>query len=195
MPKQIVLIIGAPGSGKTTDGGALAVQHQGEISSYSMGDMLKEEVAKGSTLGKINNDYISEGELVPTAIVMDKLVGAIRSAPTQVILVDGFPRKAKQMRIFSDFIESDGGMELAMVIEVRVSEEVARERVLGREEKREDDEEKIFINRMRVYRETIAEIESFYEGRGLLHIVDGERSVEEVVEEIDALLHQQTELH
>jgi len=194
MTKKIILIIGAPGSGKTTDGSMLAKNHEGSITSYSVGEMLKEEVAKGGVLGKINNDFISIGELVPTAIVIDKLITAIKQAPTEIVLVDGFPRKAKQMKIFSDILAADKSMELVSVIEIRVSEEVARQRVLGREEKREDDEEEVFNNRMRIYRETIDEIESYYEGRGLLSVVDGEQPLEKVVAQIDALLSAQVAL-
>ncbi|MCK5853761.1 MAG: nucleoside monophosphate kinase, partial [Sulfurovaceae bacterium] len=68
MSKKLILIIGAPGSGKTTDATLVAKNHTDSITSYSLGDMLKEEIAKETTLGKINNDYISKGELVPTAI-------------------------------------------------------------------------------------------------------------------------------
>jgi adenylate kinase len=194
MPKKIILIIGAPGSGKTTDGSKLAQNHAESITSYSVGEMLKEEIAKGTTLGKINNDYVSVGALVPTAIVMDKMVTAIKDASTDIVLIDGFPRKAKQMKVFSDLMEADERMELISVIEIRVSEAVARKRVLGREELREDDEEAVFNNRMRIYRETIEEIERFYEGRGLLSVIDGERSVEEVVADIDACLAKQVAL-
>jgi adenylate kinase len=145
-------------------------------------------------LGKINNDFVSIGELVPTAIVMDKMVTAIQQSPTDIVLIDGFPRKAKQMKVFADVVNVDKNMELISVIEIRVSEAVARKRVLGREELREDDEEAVFNNRMRIYRETIEEIERFYEGRGLLSMIDGERSVEEVVADIDACLAKQVAL-
>jgi len=194
MSKKIILIIGAPGSGKTTDGSILAKNHEGSITSYSVGEMLKEEAAKGGVLGKINNDFISIGKLVPTAIVIDKLITAIKKAPTEIVLIDGFPRKAKQMKIFSDILEADKSMELVSVIEIRVSEDVARQRVLGREEKREDDEEEVFANRMKIYKETIEEIESFYEGQGLLTVIDGEREVAEVVKDIDTCLTKQVAL-
>ncbi len=194
MSKKIILIIGAPGSGKTTDGSMLAKNHEGSITSYSVGEMLKEEVAKGGVMGKINNDFISIGELVPTAIVIDKLITAIKQAPTEIVLIDGFPRKAKQMKIFSDILEADKSMELVSVIEIRVSEAVARQRVLGREEKREDDEEEVFANRMKIYKETIEEIESFYEGQGLLTVIDGERELDQVVSDIDTFLTKQVAL-
>ena len=188
MLKKLILIIGAPGSGKTTDGGMLAKKHAGSITSYSVGEMLKEEIDKNTVLGKINNDFVSVGELVPTAIVIDKMLTAIQKAPTQIVLIDGFPRKAKQMKVFADIWRSDENMELISVIEIRVSEEVARQRVLGREDAREDDEEEVFNNRMRIYKETLDEIEHFYKDRGLLKVIDGERDLDTVVDDIDAYL-------
>lgn len=185
MSKKIILIIGAPGSGKTTDGSMLAKNHANSITSYSVGEMLKDEIDKGTVLGKINQGYVSQGELVPTGIVIDKMLTAIQQAPTQIVLIDGFPRKAKQMKVFADIWRSDENMELISVIEIRVSEEVARQRVLGREDAREDDEEGVFNNRMRIYKETLEEIEHFYKDRGLLKVINGERELDTVVEEID----------
>ena len=195
MSKKLILIIGAPGSGKTTDATLVAKNHTDSITSYSLGDMLKEEIAKETTLGKINNDYISKGELVPTAIVIDTICNAIQNAPTDIVLLDGFPRKEKQMKIFADVLRTRmEKVELVSVIEVRVSEAVARERVLGRTEIREDDQEQIFNNRMNIYRDTIEEIEKFYKGSGLLKMIDGEREAKDVVAEIDAFLESQVSL-
>ncbi len=192
MSKKLILIIGAPGSGKTTDGSLVAKNHADTITSYSMGEMLKEEIDNETTLGKINSQFVSRGELVPTAIVIDKMIGVIKNAPTDVVLLDGFPRKAKQMRVFADILTNDDNIELISVIEIRVSESIARQRVLGRkdaiENAREDDEEEVFNNRMRIYTETIEEIESFYQDKGLLKVIDGERDLPVVVEEIDTFL-------
>ncbi|HIP62051.1 MAG TPA: adenylate kinase [Sulfurovum sp.] len=194
MSKKLILIIGAPGSGKTTDGGLVAKNHRDTITSYSMGELLKDEIDKNTTLGKINSQFVSRGELVPTAIVIDKTIGIIKNAPTDIVLLDGFPRKAKQMRVFADVLTNDDEIELISVIEIRVSEAVARQRVLGREDGRDDDEEEVFNNRMRIYAETIEEIEAFYKDKGLLKVIDGERELQVVVEEIDSFLGSQVSL-
>jgi adenylate kinase len=187
MSKKLILLIGAPGSGKTTDGSAIAKNHP-EITAYSIGKLLENETKKDTKLGKINNDYISKGELIPTAIVIDTIMEAVKNAPTDIVLLDGFPRKEKQMKIFADILSANHTIELDSVIEIRVSEEVARERVLGRNKDRDDDSEKIFNNRMRIYKETISNIEEFYDHDNLLKIIDGEREVEAVVADIDEFL-------
>jgi len=187
MSKKLILLIGAPGSGKTTDGSAIAKNHP-EITSYSIGQLLEDEAKKDTKLGKINNDYISKGELIPTAIVIDTIMDAVKDAPTDIVLLDGFPRKEKQMKIFADILNGNHTIDLDSVIEIRVSEEVARQRVLGRNEDRTDDNEEVFNNRMKIYKETISNIEEFYNHSHLLKIIDGEREVDEVVADIDKFL-------
>ena len=190
MLKKLILLIGAPGSGKTTDGSNIAQNHS-DITHYSTGDLLKSEVEKETKLGKINKGFIESGELVPTDIVIDTIVGAVKNAPTDIILLDGFPRKEKQMKFFADCLNNVDGIELSSVIEIRVSEDVARERVLGGDESKSED---LFNNTMRIYQETIAEIEEFYNQNNLLKVIDGERDMNVVIEEIDTFLQQQVAL-
>ncbi len=191
MSKKLILLIGAPGSGKTTDGKAIAKNHS-DITSYSLGELLKEEVAKGTTTGKITNDYISKGDLVPTAITIDTLCIAIQKAPTDIVLVDGFPRKEKQMTIFGDIVNDVNRVDLISVIEVRVSEAVARERVLGQDTTKESEE--IFNHQMAIYKETIEHIEEFYNHDNLLKVIDGEQDIDVVIADIDAFLQEKVAL-
>jgi adenylate kinase len=192
MAKKLILLIGAPGSGKTTDGSAIAKNHP-EITAYSIGQLLEDEANKETKLGKINNDYISKGELIPTAIVIDTIMEAVKNAPTDIVLLDGFPRKEKQMKIFADILSANHTIELDSVIEIRVSEAVARERVLNRSN-RADDQEEIFDNRMKIYQETISNIEKFYDHENLLKIINGEQEVSAVINEIDEFLKSHIEL-
>jgi len=184
MPKKLILLIGAPGSGKTTDAEVIAKNHK-EITSYSLGSLLVEEAKKDTKLGKINRDFISKGDLVPTAIVIDTLCTAIHNAPTDVVLIDGFPRKEKQMRFFGDLVADVNRVDLVGVIEIRVSRETARRRV---ESSLEEYEKDAFCHAMDLYEDTIKEIEEFYNHDGLLRVINGERSASAVIEDIDEFL-------
>ena len=153
--------------------------------------MLREEVASGSELGKEIESYISKGALVPLNIIVDTIVSAINNAPVDNILIDGYPRSTEQMTAFDDIVSKEDNIDLASVIEVRVSEDVARDRILGRRaeaapgEERSDDSEEVFNDRMKIYTDPLPEIQKFYQDKDLLHVINGERSLEEVVEDME----------
>ena len=192
--KKLFLIIGAPGSGKTTDASIIAEKHSDKIVHYSTGDMLREEVASGSELGKEIESYISKGALVPLNIIVNTIVSAINNAPVDNVLIDGYPRSTEQMTAFDELVEKEDNIELASVIEVRVSEAVARERILGRRaeaapgEERSDDSEEVFNDRMKIYTDPLADIQKFYEDKDLLTVINGERTLEEVVADMESFV-------
>ena len=190
--KNLFLIIGAPGSGKTTDAELIAERHPHKVEHFSTGELLRAEKARGTELGKTIASYVDNGNLVPLNIVIDTIVSAIKSTEKEVILIDGFPRSVEQMDALDKILEQDNGVKLVNVIEVEVSEEVAKDRVLGRA-RGADDNEQVFNNRMKVYTEPLAEIEKFYEKRGVLHKIDGERGIEEIVNEMDQFIQKRAE--
>ena len=191
--KKLFLIIGAPGSGKTTDASIIAEKND-NIVHYSTGDMLRKEVASGSELGKEIDSYISKGALVPLEIIVNTIVSAINNAPVDNVLIDGYPRSTEQMTAFDELVSKEDNIELTSVIEVRVSEEVAKERILGRAadakpgEERSDDSIEVFWDRMNIYTDPLAEIQDFYTKKNLLKIIDGARTLEEVVEDMETFV-------
>ncbi len=185
--KHLFLIIGAPGSGKTTDAQLIAKRHSDKIAHYSTGDLLRAEVKKGTPLGTTIASYVDNGQLVPLEIVMDTIKNAILNSDKDIILIDGFPRSVEQMEALEEMLKQNPDIKLEAVIEVVVSEETARERVLGRQ-RGADDNEEVFNNRMKVFLEPLPQIEKFYESKGLLKKIDGERSIEEIVEEMEKFI-------
>ncbi|WP_415408134.1 adenylate kinase [Sulfurovum sp. CS9] len=192
--KKLFLIIGAPGSGKTTDASIIAEKNSDKIVHYSTGDMLREEVASGSELGQTIESYISKGALVPLEIIVNTIVSAINNAPVANVLIDGYPRSTEQMIAFDELVSKEDNIELASVIEVRVSEQVAKDRILGRAaeakpgEERSDDSVEVFFDRMKIYTDPLAEIQEFYTNKELLTVINGERTLEEVVADMEAFV-------
>ena len=181
--KKLFLIIGAPGSGKTTDAELIAAKHT-NITHYSTGDMFRAEVASGSQRGEIIETYISAGNIVPIDIAIETILTAIKNAPTDVIIIDGYPRSLEQMTELDKYLANENEVELVNVIEVEVSEEVARDRVLGRL-RGADDNVEVFNNRMKVYTEPLKQIQEFYTKKDLLKKINGERTIEKIVNEMD----------
>jgi len=184
--KKLFLIIGAPGSGKTTDAELIAKRHE-NITHYSTGDMFRAEVASGSERGAIIKSFIDNGNLVPIDIVIETIVGAIKKSPTDIVVIDGYPRSTEQMEELDKYLVNEPEVELVNVIEVVVSEQTARDRVLGRG-RGADDNNEVFDNRMKVYTDPLPEIQKFYESKSLLHKEDGEGTIEEIVDSMDSFI-------
>jgi len=184
--KKLFLIIGAPGSGKTTDAELIA-KNNPDITHYSTGDMLRAEVASGSQRGKEINKYISKGEIVPISIVIETIINAIKTSPTDIIIIDGYPRSVEQMLELDKYLQENKDIELVSVIEVKVSEETARQRVLGRA-RGVDDNNEVFDNRMKVYTKPLQRIRDFYTQKGILKTISGEESIEIIVSEMEKFI-------
>jgi adenylate kinase len=184
--KKLFLIIGAPGSGKTTDAELIAEQNE-SITHYSTGDMFRAEIATNSELGKTINSYVSNGNLVPIEIVINTISKAIEQSPTDIVIIDGYPRSTEQMTELDGYLAKNSNISLVYTIEVKVSVEVAKQRVLGRA-RGDDDNENVFNNRMKVYTDPLKDIQDFYNDKNILKVINGERTIEEVVEDMNGFI-------
>ena len=187
MSKKLILIIGAPGSGKTTDAELIAEQNSDSINHYSTGDLLRAEVASGSERGKIINSFISKGNIVPIEIAIKTIISAIKTSNRDNIIIDGYPRSNEQMNALDLYLTKEDTIKLVSVIEVEVSEKTARDRVLGRA-RGADDNNEVFNNRMKVYTDPLKDIQDFYTKQNLLTKISGEASIEEVVSKMQSFI-------
>jgi len=192
MPKKLILIIGAPGAGKSTDSMLIANKHKKDITAISVGKLLQEEVENDTAIGKIAKKYIKTGDLVPGSVVMYEVFGRVKNVSTNIVLLDGFPRGTNQMKEMGDKLFHEKDIELVSVIEIRVSEAVSRQRVLG--DNSSEEEEKLFNHKMEIYNGLIQTIENYYEKENLLTVIDGEDKLETIIDKIDEHLEKQVHL-
>jgi len=179
-----LLLFGIQGSGKGTQAKRLASEFGYDI--FEAGGELRAIAASGSALGGTVKSFIDAGNLVPHEIIMQVVKEAIAKRPKdQKILFDGIPRDADQQRDF-DVILREAGREFRAVHLLLTPEEGTR-RILGRakaEGRADDADTAIVEKRMRTFMEKTLPVILAYGARGLVTEVDGNRSMEEVYEDI-----------
>lgn len=169
---QVVFILGGPGSGKGTQC-ANIVRDYGFVH-LSAGDLLREERAnKNSTNGALIQSYIDSGKIVP----VDITIGLIKSRMQQNcskgryrFLVDGFPRNLDNLQGWDRVMSAYADVRFCVVLDCE--EEVCKQRCLGRNEGRSDDNIDTIVKRLVTYtNETKPIIEAFRQ-MSLLRLID-----------------------
>jgi len=179
-----VLLIGAPGSGKGTQGQRLAarlgMQH------IATGDLLRQEVADKTALGQQVAGYLERGELVPDEVIIDLVLPHVtEAAAKEGYLLDGFPRSVEQAKRVRDLVTSLGAPADAAIY-LDAPREVLVQRLLdrARTEGRSDDTAEVIANRLQVFEDDTRPLVDYYRGRGLLHVVDANLDPDEVTAQI-----------
>lgn len=170
---MFVMILGAPGSGKGTQGKLLAA-HLG-IPQVSTGDLLRAAVREGTPLGREAKAFMDQGLLVPDAVVLGLIREILGSEEARGgVLMDGFPRTVPQAEAVDRLLgERARRVDLVAVLEVDEPELVRR--LLGRAavEGRSDDNPDSIRKRLRVYRDQTAPLIAFYERQGIVRHLQG----------------------
>jgi adenylate kinase len=174
-----LLLIGAPGSGKGTQAGRLAVRFG--IAHISSGDLLRQHVRDQTSLGRKVRSYVDNGDLVPDSVVMDMLRKPVLAAATGYVL-DGFPRTVEQAEASYAAIRALG-VEVQAAIHLDVPREELIRRLLSRGRGTEDAEA-VIEHRLQVYLEKTVPLLTYYAGREWMSIVDGARPADAVHEDI-----------
>ncbi len=185
-----VILLGAPGSGKGTQGARLA-KRMG-VPQVATGDLLRGAVKKRTPLGIKAEAYMTQGLLVPDDIVIgliEEVLGSRRAA--NGIIMDGFPRTVAQAKAVDRLLQARGA-RVETVILFDVEQEELVKRMLGRagELGRSDDTPEAIRKRLEVYADETAPLVEFYRERGILQEISGIGSVgtvaRRVLEAIDA---------
>ena len=183
-----LILLGAPGSGKGTQGEALAARFG--VRHVSTGELLRRHIAEHTELGTEAEEYVQRGELVPDDIVL-QMAGAevIDAAAAGGYVLDGFPRTLAQAERAYE-LAVPAGVTADAVVYLAVPDDVARERLLHRDEGRPDDADpEVIERRLRVFHELTEPLLDFYRDRGILVTVDAALPPETVTQTMLAALH------
>jgi adenylate kinase len=176
-----LLLIGAPGAGKGTQAQRLA-QRFG-IAHISSGDLLRQHVRDGTSLGQTIKSYLDSGDLVPDGAVMDMLrKPVVAAAQARGYVLDGFPRTVAQAEAAFTVVRTLGAeVQAAVHLDVPRDELVRR---LLRRGRGSDDTEAVIEHRLQVYRDNTVPLLEYYAGREWMFTVDGTQPAEAVHRDI-----------
>lgn len=194
-----IIFLGPPGAGKGTH--AQLLMNEMGIPQISTGDMLRQAIKAGTSLGVSAKRYIDAGELVPDEVVIGIVKERLQAPDCRDgYILDGFPRTVKQAEALSQFAKIDAALNLSLADETIVRRLSGRRVCLkcgatyhtstlaGREDcaacgerlvQRKDDSPETIQNRLTVYAAQTAPLIDFYEKKGLLRTVECTGTIEE----------------
>lgn len=179
-----LVLLGAPGSGKGTQ--AVRLKDHLQVPHISTGDLLRAEVAAGSALGLQAKEVMARGDLVSDEILLGMLEDRLsRPDVAHGFILDGYPRNLAQADALGQLLGRIG-QQIEHAVQLDVDTELLVERIAGRarEQGRQDDTPEAVRNRLAVYNDVTAPVVDFYRRRGLLKVVDGEGSMDDVFNRI-----------
>ncbi len=211
-----LILLGPPGAGKGTQ--AKRIEDKYGLVQLSTGDMLRAVVASGSELGREAKRIMDSGQLMPDSLMIDMISARIDEPDcTKGFILDGFPRTTGQAVALDEML-AEKGINLDVVIEIKVDEEALVERITGRYScvacgagyhdrfqrpevegvcdkcgsgdfnRRADDNEETVRSRLAAYHEQTAPIMPYYNSKGVMRSVDGMADIEEVTAELLEIL-------
>jgi adenylate kinase len=206
MPLNLILM-GPPGAGKGTQASRLAQRLR--VPAISTGEMLREEIKRGSALGREAKAYMDRGALVPDALIIAIIEARLQHEDcAHGFILDGFPRTVAQAEALDRTLRHCGGRLRVGSLTVP-HEEVVR-RLAGRRTcrdcgtpyhvaldppvkhdtcdicggallQRDDDHEAVITARLDVYARDTAPVLDYYRSRGLLAEIDGRGKHDDVL--------------
>lgn len=212
---MILIIMGAPGSGKGTTCDAMSREYN--IPKVSTGDILRREVKEKTVLGLKVKEILERGVLVPDDIINEILKNKLhQNGCNKGFMLDGFPRTINQAEELEKILK-ELKYKLDLVINLVVSEELILKRLTNRRVcrkcnanfnlvsappkqqgicdidsgelyQRADDTEEVIKNRLKVYVKDTQPLINYYTKKGLLRSIDAEGGVDNVMDILKVLL-------
>ncbi|MEM0344594.1 MAG: adenylate kinase [Thermofilaceae archaeon] len=198
-----LVFMGPPGVGKGTY--ASAISERFGIPHISTGDIIREEIKKGTELGRKLKEYVERGELVPDELVTELVRARLSQEDCKHgFILDGYPRTLRQAE------DLDKMTKIDLVLNFVAPDDVIVDRISGRRicrkcgaiyhvkymppkvpgvcdrcggelYQREDDKPEVVLRRLEVYRQQFAPIINYYKERNLIVDIDASDQAEIVI--------------
>lgn len=210
-----LILLGPPGAGKGTQ--AVRIVEKYNIPHISTGDIFRENIKKGTELGKKAQEYMNKGELVPDDLVVEIACSRLLEDDCKEgFLLDGFPRTVYQAEKLDEFLAKHG-RKVEHVLDIAVEKEELITRLIGRRVcrncgasyhvvnmppktegvcdacggelyQRADDTKETVENRIEVYEAQTKPLVDYYEKAGVIAHIDGATGLENVFADIVKVL-------
>ncbi len=186
-----LVLFGPPGAGKGTQSQKL-IEKYGLIH-LSTGDLLRNEIAQGTTLGLEAKKLMDEGLLVPDEVVIGMISNKLDANPqAKGFIFDGFPRTVAQAAAL-DTLLNEKNTAISGMIALVVDDQELENRLLlrGKDSGRPDDANpEVIRKRINEYNNKTAPVAEFYKGQDKFTSINGIGSIEEIFSSISSVVNQ-----
>ncbi|TCK83510.1 adenylate kinase [Albibacterium bauzanense] len=184
-----LVLFGPPGAGKGTQSQKLIEKYQ--LIHLSTGDILRNEISKGTTLGLEAKKLMDEGKLVPDEVVIGMISNKLTENPNvKGFIFDGFPRTVAQAEALDALLQKHNE-RIAGMISLEVNEDELEKRLLlrGKDSGRADDANpEIIRKRIAEYQSKTTPVANFYKQQGKLNTVYGIGSIDDIFKKISEVI-------
>ena len=181
-----IVIFGAPGSGKGTQSDKIIDKYH--LFHISTGDVLRDNMRRGTELGKVAKGYIDQGQLVPDELIIDLLAQVLdenKDKAADGVIFDGYPRTIPQAEVLEQLL-ADRGTRIDAVVGLEVPDEELIKRILlrGQLSGRADDNEETARKRLEVYYNQTSPLKAYYEEQGKYLAINGMGTIDGIFDQI-----------
>ncbi len=201
-----IVLLGAPGAGKGTQCKRIVEKYG--LLHLSSGDILRQQRAEGTELGKKAQSYMDSGALVPDELIVEMMAGAISRIPDGGYVLDGFPRTVNQAQELDKALSADG-QKIDAVLNLEIDDSIVASRMTGRRScpqcggvyhienlkpavegkcdkdgadltQRPDDSLEIVENRLKIYHQQTKPVVDYYKNSSTVYDIDAGKDADEV---------------
>jgi adenylate kinase len=184
-----LVLFGPPGAGKGTQSQNL-IEKFGLIH-LSTGDLLRNEIAQGTELGREAKKLMDEGILVPDNVVIGMISNKLdANKDAKGFIFDGFPRTVAQAKALDELLASKDS-EISGMIALEVDDDELEQRLLlrGKSSGRPDDANpEVIRKRIKEYNDKTAPVADFYQAQNKYKSINGIGSIDDIFDSINSVL-------